>query len=190
MAKAVRSGSAARFGSGAGAPGGPARRGAPGAGPPARSGRRSGLIIAAAAAVVLAAGGVLFAQRVMQVQQGAVTPDVPQGATLDPALRARGAVITISGEASRPQASYDPASGTVLLRFQSKYYDPKHSKALNRQYLATEGRLVVQLALYNAPEAGRVVAELYHGRDKLATVSGASWDDYKSYVVQYASTLP
>jgi len=188
MAKVVKSGSA--VGPGAGVPGGPARRGTAGAGPRSRSGRRSALIITAAAAAVLVAAGVLFAQRVMQVQQGVVTPDVPQGATLDPALRARGAVITISGEASRPQASYDPASGTVLVRFQSKYYDPKHSKTLNRQYLATEGRLVVQLALYNAPEAGRVVAELYHGRERLATVSGASGDEYQNYAVQYAGTLP
>jgi hypothetical protein len=131
-----------------------------------------------------------LAQRIAQVQQGVITPSMPQGATLDPALRARGAAISISGDASRPQASYDPASGTVLVRFQSKYYDPKHSAALNRQYLATEGRLVVQLALYNDPEVSRVVAELYHGGQRVATVTGASGDAYKDYAVEYAKGLP
>ena len=160
------------------------------AGPTAPPRARLGVIIAVAAGVVLVAAGVLVAQRVVQVQQGAITPDVPQGVTLNPALRARGAVISISGDASRPQASYDPASGTVLIRFQSKYYDPKHTPALNRQYLATEGRLVVQLALYDAPEAARVVAELYRGRDKLATVTGSSADAYNDYAVQYSKGLP
>jgi len=148
------------------------------------------LVVAAVAAAVVIAGGVLFVQRVVQVQQGAVTPDIPQGATLGPALKARGAVISISGDASRPQTSYDPASGTVTVRFQSKYYDPSHAAALNRQYLATEGRLVVQLAMYNAPEVARVVAELYHGRQKLATVAGTPDQAYAAYAVEYATGLP
>ncbi|HYM69363.1 MAG TPA: hypothetical protein VEZ44_07190 [bacterium] len=169
--------------------GGHPRRGPADAAARARAGRTR-LLVAVVAGVVLVAAGVLLAQRITQVQQGAVTPDVPQGATLDPALRARGAAISISGDASHPQASYDPASGTVLVRLQSKYYDPKHTAALNRQYLATEGRLVVQLALYNAPEAGRVVAELYHGRQKVATVTGASGDAYNDYRVDYAKGLP
>ena len=159
------------------------------------AGRRAGarldrLILGAVAAAALIVGGVLVAQRITQVQQGAVTPDVPQGSSLAPALRARGAVISISGEGSRPQASYDPASGTVLVRFQSKYYDPSHSAALNRQWIATEGRLVVQLALYNAPEVARAVAELYHGRQQLVTVTGTPDQAYAAYTVQYAKGLP
>jgi len=155
----------------------------------ARAGRAR-VLLAVAAGVVLVAAGVFLAQRITQVQQGAVVPVVPQGATLDPALRARGAAISISGDASRPLASYDPASGTVLVRLQSKYYDPKHTAALNRQYLATEGRLIVQLALYNAPEAGRIVVELYHGRQKVGTVTGASGDAYNDYRVDYPKGLP
>jgi len=158
---------------------------------PRRGGNvRTRLIVAAVVAAVVIAGGVLVVQRVVQVQQGAVTPDMPQGATLDPALKVRGAVLSIAGETSRPQAFYDPASGTVTVRFQSKYYDPSHAAALNRQYLATEGRLVIQLAMYNAPEAARVVAELYHGRQKLATVTGTPDQAYAAYTVEYTKGLP
>lgn len=148
------------------------------------------LLWAGLAAAVLIAGGVFLYGRIAQVQRGAVLPDIPQGVQRDPATRARGAVISISGEASRPSASYDPASGTVTVRFQSRYYDPAHTAALNRQYLATEGRLVVQLALYNDSAAAQVVAELYHGRRRLATVTGAPNQDYAAYAVQYAPGLP
>ena len=141
-------------------------------------------------AAALAAGGAFLYARIAQVQRGAVLPDIPQGVQRDPATRARGAVISISGEASHPVASYDPASGTVTVRFQSRYYDPTHTAALNRQYLATEGRLIVQLALYNDSSAAQVVAELYHGRQRLATVTGAPGQDYAAYVVQYAPRLP
>jgi hypothetical protein len=119
-----------------------------------------------------------------------VLPDIPRGVQRDPATRVRGAVITISGDASHPVASYDPASGTVTVRFQSRYYDPAHTAALNRQYLATEGRLIIQLALYQDAAAAQVVAELYHGRQHLATVTGAPGQDYAGYAVQYAPGLP
>ena len=124
------------------------------------------------------------------MQQGAVLPDIPQGVQRDPAARVRGAVISISGDASHPVASYDPASGTVTVRFQSRYYDPTHAAALNRQYLATEGRLIVQLALYHDASTARVVAELYHGRQYLATVSGEPGQDFAGYPVRYAPGLP
>ncbi len=157
----------------------------------ARSKRaRTRWIVAAVAAVVLAAGAVALFQQINGVQQGVVTPNVPEGAQLSPALRARGAVLTISGDDSRPDVRYDPASGTITARFQSKYYDPKHSAAYNRQYLATEGRLVVQLALHNSPEASEVVAVLYRGRQELATVSGGPSQAYNDYAVQYAKGLP
>jgi hypothetical protein len=145
------------------------------------------LILALAVAV---GGGSLVYLRISQVQQGAITPDVPQGVRRDPATRARGAVVSISGQDSRPRATYDPPSGTVTVKFQSKYYDATHTAALNRQYLATEGRLVVQLVLYNDPEIGTAVAQLYHGGRLLATVSGAPADAYKDYKVEYAPALP
>jgi hypothetical protein len=163
------------------------RSGRPGAHPSSWVARAVWLAVAAA---VVIAGGVILYGRIAQVQQGAVLPDIPQGMQHDPATRARGAVISISGDASRPEASYDPASGTVTLRFQSRYYDPMHTAALNRQYLATEGKLVVQLALYNDSAAAQVVAELYHGRQYLATVTGAPGQDYAAYAVQYAPSLP
>jgi hypothetical protein len=140
--------------------------------------------------VAAGVGGVLLWNRIAQVQQGAITPQVPPGVTHDPATRARGAVLSLSGEASRPAAVYDPASGTVSVRFQSRYYDPQHTPQLNRQYLATEGRLAVQLILYNTPEARRAVADLYHGSEKLATVTGAQGQAYSAYSVEYARTLP
>ncbi|HKV46435.1 MAG TPA: hypothetical protein VJT32_17445 [bacterium] len=153
--------------------------------------RRGVPVVPAAVALALAiAGGVLVWNRIAQVQEGAVSPQVPPGVTRDPATRARGAVVSISGEDSRPRSTYDPAAGTVTVQFQSKYYDPKHTAALNRQYLATEGRLVVQLILYNDPEIGRAVADLYWGRRLLATVSGAPADAYNNYTVEYAKNLP
>ncbi len=158
----------------------PARRGAPWA--------KRGLV--AAGLVLVAAGAVLLWGRIVQVQQGAIVPRVPQGVAHDPATRARGAVVSISGPDSRPVATYDPPSGTVTVRFQSRYYDPHHSAALNRQYLATEGRLVVQLILYDDPEVSRAVAELYRGRRNLATVSGTPQDAYSAYTVRYAPGLP
>jgi hypothetical protein len=147
-------------------------------------------VLVAAGIVAAGAGGTLLWTRVAQVQQGAITAQVPPGVTHDPATRARGAVVSLSGDASRPVAVYDPASGTVSVRFQSRYYDPGHSRQLNRQYLATEGRLVVQLILYNTPEVSRAVAELYYGNERLATVTGAQGNAYSAYTVDYARALP
>lgn len=147
-------------------------------------------LLVAAALVAAGAGGVLLWTRIAQVQQGAIIPQVPPSVTRDPATRARGAVVSLSGEASRPVAAYDPASGTVSVRFQSRYYDPQHTPQLNRQYLATEGRLVVQLILYNTPEVSRAVAELYYGKERLATVIGTQGEAYSAYAVDYPRTLP
>ena len=122
------------------------------------------------ALAVAVGGGSLLYLRISQVQQGAISPEVPQGVTRDPATRARGAVVSISGQDSHPRATYDPPSGTVTVAFQSKYYDPTHTAALNRQYLATEGRLVVQLVLYNDPEIGTAVAVPIHGAHDCAHV--------------------
>jgi hypothetical protein len=140
--------------------------------------------------VLVVGGGWLVWNRIAQVQQGAVLPSVPPGITRDPATRARGAVVSIAGQESRARTSYDPASGTITAKFQSKYYDPNHSATLNRQYLATEGRLVVQLVIYDVPEIARVVAQLYSGGTLLATVTGTPTQAYASYTVEYAPGLP
>lgn len=154
-----------------------------------RAGGRT-VVLATIAVALAVGGGALLWLRISQVQQGTITPDVPPGVPRDPATRARGAVHSISGQDSHPRATYDPASGTVMVKFQSKYYDAKHTTALNRQYLATEGRLVVQLILYNDPEIGAAVAELYDGGRLLATVTGAPADAYNDYKVEYARGLP
>jgi len=148
------------------------------------------ILFAALRLAILVVGAATVWSRIAQVQQGVVLPEVPQGVTRDPATRARGAVLTISGAESRPRVTYDPASGTVQAALQSKYYDPDHTAALNRQYLATEGRLVVQLVFHNVPEVTRVVVELYGGRQKLATVTGGQGDTYEGYMVEYARGLP
>jgi hypothetical protein len=140
--------------------------------------------------IVLAAAGSVLWHRIALVQRGAVVPEIPQGVTHDPATKARGAVISLSGEGADPAAVYDPASGTVTVRFQSKYYDRHHSAKLNRQYLATEGRLAVQLILYSTPEVSRAVAELYRGRALLATIAGTPDQPYSSYSVNYARGVP
>jgi len=159
--------------------------------PRSRARRPSSWIVPLAAAAVLVVGGGWFVwNRIAQVQQGAVLPSVPPGITRDPATRARGAVVSIAGQESRARTSYDPASGTITAKFQSKYYDPKHSATLNRQYLATEGRLVVQLVIYDVPEIARVVAQLYSGGTPLATVTGTPAQAYASYTVEYAPGLP
>lgn len=148
------------------------------------------VVLGILALAVAVGGGSLLWLRISQVQQGSISPDVPPGVRRDPATRARGAAVSISGKESRPQADYDPASGTVTVRFQSKYYDAAHTAALNRQYLATEGRLVVQLVLYNSPDVGAAVAQLYHRGTLLATVTGAQSDAYADYTVEYAKGLP
>lgn len=145
---------------------------------------------AAAALAAVIVGGWAVWSRIASVQQGAVVADVPRGVRHDPATRARGAALSISGQESHPIAVYDPPSGTVTVRVQSRYYDPTHTAQLNREYLATEGRLVVQLVLYNDPEVSRAVVELYRRRQRLATVSGAPRDAYARYAVTYASGLP
>ncbi len=145
--------------------------------------------VAVAIAAVIVGGGLVWSH-IAGVQQGAIVADVPQGVRHDPATRARGAALTISGHESRPVAAYDPPSGTVTVGLQSRYYDPTHTARLNREYLATEGRLVVQLVLYNDPEVSRAVVDLYRGRRKLATVSGAPGDAYARYAVTYAPGLP
>lgn len=163
--------------------------------PPHRTGSRrtarwaTWVWVAAAVSAVITGGSLVWG-RIAGVQRSAIVADVPQGVRHDPATRARGAAVSISGPESRPVATYDPPSGTVTVRFQSRYYDPAHSAGLNREYLATEGRLVVQLVLYNDPEVSRAVVELYRGRRNLATVSGAPGDAYARYAVTYAPGLP
>lgn len=149
----------------------------------------SRVLLAALGLAAVVAGGAVIWNRIAQVQQGAIA-QVPSGVTRDPAARARGAVVSLSGQNSHPRATYDPASGTVAVAFQSRYYDPTHTAAFNRQYLATEGRMAVQLILHTVPEAGRVVVELYRGRGKLAAVTGAHGDAYDDYAVEYARGLP
>lgn len=161
----------------------PARPGLP------RSLGRTVVLLTLGLGVVVAGGGALW-HRIAQVQQGAILSQVPPGVTRDPATRARGAVLSISGQESHPRATYDPASGTVTVRFQSKYYDAKHTAALNREYLATEGRLIVQLVFYNTPEIAAVVADLYDRGRLLATVTGTPSDAYAEYKVEYAHGLP
>ncbi len=155
---------------------------------PAAVGRK--VVMAVLALAVAVGGGSLLWLRISQVQQGQINPEVPPGVRRDPATRARGAAASISGKESHPRADYDPASGTVTVRFQSKYYDPTHTAELNRQYLATEGRLVVQLVLYNSPDVGTAVAQLYTRGKLLATVTGSQSDAYAAYKVEYEKGLP
>ncbi len=156
---------------------------------PSRRPKLTRILLAALGLTAVVAGGVVIFHRIAQVQQGAIV-QVPRGVTRDPATRARGAVVSLSGQDSHPRATYDPASGTVSVAFQSRYYDPTHTVALNRQYLATEGRLAVQLVLHTVPEASRVVVDLYRGRQKLAGVTGTHGEAYDAYAVEYARGLP
>lgn len=104
----------------------------------------------------------------------------------DPAVRVSGAVRSISGSSSVRRARYDPDEGSVRVEATSRYYDPARAPAENREYLATEGRLGAQLALFDNPSLRRVTVLLFTGRTLLATVAAEQGQPFERMAVDYS----
>lgn len=104
------------------------------------------------------------------------------------AVRARAAAQSITGEPTVRRV-IDDQVGQVTVQARSKYYSSKASADDNREYLATEGRLIVQLILHDIPEILVARVELYGGRQRLATVEGGPAQKYEEYRVTYDGPL-
>ncbi len=106
----------------------------------------------------------------------------------DPAVRARAAAQSITGEPTvRRELSRRQDGWSIEAR--SKYYAAAATREGNREYLATEGRLIVQLILNDLPEISEARVELYEGRRRLATVTVCREPQYDQYTVLYESDL-
>jgi len=106
----------------------------------------------------------------------------------DPAVRAKAAAQTITGEPTVRRVIADEP-GIVTVEARSKYYRSDAAPAENRQYLATEGRLIVQMIFYDLPEMVVARVELFNGRTRLAVVEGRASQKYEDYKVTYEGSL-
>lgn len=70
----------------------------------------------------------------------------------DPAMRARAAAQSITAEPTVRHVRVDEATGRVVVEARSKHCKASAARDENRQYLATEGRLIVRLILHDLPE--------------------------------------
>ncbi|HEY3248581.1 MAG TPA: hypothetical protein VGK88_09870 [bacterium] len=106
----------------------------------------------------------------------------------DPAVRAKAAAQTITGEPTVRRVIVDNP-GVVTVEANSKYYKGDASPAANRQYLSTEGRLIVQLILHDMPEMVVARVVLFSGRTRLATIEGRTNQTYEAFRVTYEGPL-
>lgn len=79
--------------------------------------------------------------------------------------------------------------GRVIVQARSKYYNPNAPVEDNREYLATEGRLIVQLMLHDMPDLMVARVELFSGRRRVAIVEGTSNQQFDQYRVSYEGPL-
>lgn len=77
----------------------------------------------------------------------------------------------------------------MVVEARSKYYSATATREGNREYLATEGRLIVQLILHDLPEISEARVELYEGRHRLATITGRREQQYVQYTILYEGDL-
>ncbi len=131
--------------------------------------------------VLVAAGGLVMADRRWQAAI-TVNPD-------DPAVRVAGAVRSISGSNSVRWTAYDASTKTARVEATSQYYDAAKPAKENREYLATEGRLAAQLALYQNAAVGEVTIRLFSRRTLLATVTARQGQNYEEMKVEYSGPL-
>jgi hypothetical protein len=131
--------------------------------------------------VLVIAGGLVLADRRWQAAN-AVDPG-------DPAVRVAGAVRSISGGDSVRHTAYDAGTKTARVEATSHYYDAAKSARDNREYLATEGRLAAQLALYENTAVGEVTIRLFARRTLLATVTARQGQKYDEMKVEYSGPL-
>jgi hypothetical protein len=138
-------------------------------------------------AVLLIVGGLLAYERAWEARHPAA--DILPGAPVDPATRVGGAIRSISGADSVRRVSYDPATRAARVEVASKYYDAARSLKENQEYLATEGRLGAQLALYQNSAVASVTVLLYAGRELLATVTATQGQAFAQMKVEYRGRL-
>jgi hypothetical protein len=148
----------------------------------ARGGVRAALPwVAWGLGVLVVAGGLVMADRRWQGATN-VNPD-------DPAARVAGAVRSISGSNSVRRTDYDAGTKTARVEATSQYYDAGRPVKENREYLATEGRLAAQMALYQTAAVGEVTIRLFSRRTLLATVTARQGQPYEEMKVEYSGPL-
>ena len=108
---------------------------------------------------------------------------------VDPAVRVGGAIKSISGSDSVRRVSFDPATHAARVEATSRYYAAAKPLKDNREYLATEGRLGAQLALYQNTAVDSVTVLLYAGRDLIATVTAKQGQEFAQMKVEYSGRL-
>ena len=131
--------------------------------------------------VVLLVGGLVAYDRVWTARNR-VQPT-------DPAVRVGGAIRSISGTDSVRRVSYDPATRSAKVEATSKYYEAAKPLKENQEYLATEGRLGAQLALYQNTAVESVTVLLYAGRELLAIVTAKQDQAFAQMKVEYSGRL-
>jgi hypothetical protein len=107
----------------------------------------------------------------------------------DPGVRVAGAVRSISGSNSVRRAEYNGTAKVAQADVTSRYYDAAKPANENREYLATEGRLAAQLALFGNTAVGEVTIRLYARRTLLATVTARQGQTYEEMKVEYSGPL-
>jgi hypothetical protein len=135
-------------------------------------------------AVVAVAGGLVALDRAYVARERG---DV--SAPGDPATRVAGAIRSISGSDSVRQTTYDAAARKAKVEVASRYYDAKKSVKENREYLATEGRLGAQLALFGNTPVEEIAILLYARDTLLATVTARQQQKFEEMKVDYSGPL-
>ncbi len=153
-----------------------------GRGTPAAGLRGTALGFVAVGLGVVVVVAVLVAYDHMWVARNRIDPN-------DPAVRVGGAIRSISGSDSVRRVHYDPATRAARVEATSKYYDATRPLKENQEYLATEGRLGAQLALYENKAVDSVTVLLYHGRELLATITAGQGQAFAQMKVEYSGRL-
>jgi hypothetical protein len=135
-------------------------------------------------ATVVIAGGLVALDRVYQRREGGGTP-----VATDPASRAAGGIRSISGTDAVRRTDYDPATKKAQVDVSSRYYDAKKPLKENREYLATEGRLGAQLALFGNDAVTELTVRLFAKDTLLATVTARPNQKFEEMKVQYSGPM-
>lgn len=141
--------------------------------------------VAVGVAVLVIVAALVAYDRIWMSRNETPAADAP----VDPAVRVGGAIKSISGSDSVRRVSFDPATRAARVEATSKYYDATKPLKDNREYLATEGRLGAQLALYQNTAVDSVTVMLYAGRDLIATVTAKQGQEFAQMKVEYSGRL-
>jgi hypothetical protein len=135
-------------------------------------------------ATILIAGGLVALDRVYQRREVGGAP-----VATDPASRVAGGIRSISGTDAVRKTDYDPATKKARVEVSSRYYDAKKPPKDNREYLATEGRLGAQLALFGNEAVTELTVRLYAKDSLLATVVARPNQKFEEMKVEYSGPL-